>query len=100
MILFRLLSAGLVAGFLVLLLLPARALADADEGVSANATTLGLQPLSGPIPVATAAPGESPVVARPDGGYQAIPTSRGRERIFHIVERAAPWTLKPGLTVM
>ena len=24
----------------------------------------------------------------------------GRTKIFHIVERAAPWTLKPGLTVM
>ncbi|HMF27622.1 MAG TPA: hypothetical protein VKE42_02560, partial [Candidatus Cybelea sp.] len=93
-------SAGAVAGFLLLLLVPARAFADGDEGVSPNATTLGLQPLRGAIPVATAAPGESPVVARPDGAYQAIPTSRGRERIFHIVERAAPWTLKPGLTVM
>jgi ZIP family zinc transporter len=97
---FRLRSAGLIAGFFLLLLLPVRALADADEGGSPNSTTLGLQPLRGPIPVATAAPGESPVVARPDGAYQALPSSRGRERIFHIVERAAPWTLKPGLTVM
>ncbi|HEY1867203.1 MAG TPA: multicopper oxidase domain-containing protein, partial [Candidatus Cybelea sp.] len=93
-------SAGAVAAFLLLLLLPVRTLADADEGVSSNSTTLGLQPISGPIPTATAAPGESPVVVRSDGAYQAIPQSRGRERIFHIVERAAPWTLKPGLTVM
>ncbi len=97
---FRLRSAGLVAGFLLLLLLPVRAFADGDEGGSPNSTALGLQPLRGAIPVATAAPGESPLVARPDGAYQAVPASRGRERIFHIVERAAPWTLKPGLTVM
>jgi ZIP family zinc transporter len=92
--------AALIVGFLLLLLLPVRALADADEGGAANSTTLGLQPLHGPIPLATAAPGESPVMSRPDGAYQAIPVSRGRQRIFHIVERAAPWTLKPGLTVM
>jgi len=92
--------AGLIVGFLLLLLLPVRALADADEAGAPNSTTLGLQPLRGPIPIATAAPGESRLVARTDGAYQAIPLSRGRERIFHVVERAAPWTLKPGLTVM
>jgi ZIP family zinc transporter len=80
--------------------LPIVARADADEGAPVNATTLGLQPIRGPIPVATPAAGESRVFRRPDGAYQAIPDVRGRTKIFHIVERAAPWTLKPGLTVM
>ncbi|MBV8067783.1 MAG: multicopper oxidase domain-containing protein, partial [Candidatus Eremiobacteraeota bacterium] len=91
--------AGLAA-FLMLLLLPTRTLADADQAVSPNSTTLGLQPIRGPIPVATPGPGESRTFQRPDGAYQAIPTVRGRVKIFHIVERPAPWTLKSGLTVM
>lgn len=61
---------------------------------------LGLQPITGPIPSATPAPGESRVFQRPDGAYQAVPEVHGRTKIFHLVERAAPWTLKPGLTVM
>ncbi len=40
------------------------------------------------------------VFHRPDGAYQAIPAVQGRTKTFHIVERAAPWTLKPGMTVM
>ncbi|HEV3090320.1 MAG TPA: multicopper oxidase domain-containing protein [Candidatus Cybelea sp.] len=80
---------------------PLVASADADEaGASPNSTSLGLQPLSAPLPVATAAPGESRTFVRPDGAYQAIPEGGGRTKVFHIVERAAPWTLKPGLTVM
>ncbi len=79
---------------------PVPARADADEVPSANSTTLGLQPIRGPIPVATPAPGESRTSRRPDGAYQAIPQVQGRTKTFHIVERAAPWTLKPGLTVM
>ncbi len=79
---------------------PLRALADADQAAIPNSTSLGLQPLSGAIPLATPAPGESAVFGRPDGGYQAVPSVRGRTKTFHIVERAAPWTLKPGLTVM
>jgi zinc transporter, ZIP family len=93
--------------FLVALLLvatavaPARAWADADDvGTAPSATSAGLQPLTGPIPAATPARGESRLFRRPDGTYQAIPTVRGRTEVFHIVERAAPWTLKPGLTVM
>lgn len=76
------------------------ALADADEAPAANSTTLGLQPIRGPIPTVTPAPGESHVFRRPDGAYQAIPDVRGRTKTFHIIERAAPWTLKPGMTVM
>jgi ZIP family zinc transporter len=92
---------ALIAVVVVLLFgMPGRAFADADEPASPNTTSLGLQPLSAPLPVATAAPGESRVFARPDGAYQAIPTVSGRTHTFHLVERAAPWTLKPGLTVM
>jgi zinc transporter, ZIP family len=80
--------------------LPAVALADADEAAGANSTSLGLQPLQGAIPMATPAPGESAVFRRPDGAYQAVPSGRGSVKTFQIVERAAPWTLKPGLTVM
>ncbi|MBV9718475.1 MAG: multicopper oxidase domain-containing protein [Candidatus Eremiobacteraeota bacterium] len=90
--------AGLV--LLLLVALPMRVLADADEPVSPNSTSLGLQPLTGVISPATPAPGESTVFQRADGAYQAIPAVRGRTKIFHIVERAAPWTLRPGLTVM
>ena len=95
-------SACAVAAFAVLLLvlLPARAFADADEPASPNSTSLGLQPIAGPIPLATPAPGESGVFQRADGAYQAIPAVHGRIKTFHIVERSAPWTLKPGLTVM
>ena len=66
---------------------------------SPNSTSLGLQPLAGPIPLATPAPGESSTFQRPDGAYQAIPKP-GAQRVLHLVERAAPWTLKPGLTVL
>ncbi len=97
-------SAGAPAILLITLLAlaatPGVARADADDVASPNSTSLGLQPISGPLPAATAAAGESPSVARPDGAYQAVPESRGRIKIFHVVERPAPWTLKPGLTVM
>ena len=92
---------------LVLLLLmiaavviPAAAYADADEGATASNTSLGLQPVKGPIVPATPAPGESRLIARPDGSFQAVPNVQGRVKTFHIVERVAPWTLKPGLAVM
>jgi zinc transporter, ZIP family len=80
--------------------IPAIAWADADEGMSAASSSLGLQPLNGPVPVSTPAPGESRVTQRSDGGYQAVPVVQGRTKTFHLVERKAPWTLKPGLTVM
>ncbi len=79
---------------------PVAALADADESPSINSSTLGLQPIRGPVPLVTPAPGESKIFRRPDGAYQARPDVRGRTKTFHIVERAAPWTLKPGMTVM
>ncbi len=68
-----------VVALLLLAVLPLRVLADADEPASANSTTLGLQPISGPIPQATAAPGESPVFQRSDGAYQAD-SERARTR--------------------
>jgi zinc transporter, ZIP family len=89
---------------LVLLLVasaaPSVVLADADEAPATHSTSLGLQPIGAPIPTATTAPGESRVFRRPDGAHQAIPDLHGRIKTFHIVERAAPWTLKPGMTVM
>lgn len=90
----------LTLGFALLVLPPAIALADSDEAASASNTSLGLQPIRGPIPAATAVPGESRVQRRPDGAYQAVAQTRGRVQTFHITERAAPWTLRPGLTVM
>jgi len=98
----RFLPACAIAGFALFAFaaFPVAAWADADEGVSPNSTSLGLQPIRGPVPVATPAPRESSVFRRSDGAYQAIPSRQGRTKIFHIVERAAPWSLKPGLTVM
>ena len=91
-----------IASFLALLLLPGAALADADDGAPPvpGAPPQGMQPLTGPIPKATPYPGESRVVPRPDGAYDAVPEVHGTTKIFHIVGREAPWTLKPGLTVM
>ena len=85
----RLLVAFLLAAFAAVALAPIVARADADEAPSANASTLGLQPIRGPIPVATPAPGESRTFRRPDGAFQAIPQAHGRVKVFHIVERAA-----------
>lgn len=89
-------------GLCVLAMLPGvPALADADAiPAGVNATSVGLQPLTEPFPVATPAPGESRLRPREDGSMQAIPEVSGRVKTFHLVERAAPWTLRPGLTVM
>jgi zinc transporter, ZIP family len=96
---------GLVALAVLALVVasPRAARSDADESAArmgASPTTVGMQPLIGSFPTATPAPGESRVVARPEGGYQAIPDVRGRVKTIHLVERQAPWTLKPGLTVL
>ena len=85
---------------LAVALLPAAALADADEAPATNAVPVGMQPLTGAIPSATPAAGESKLIPRADGTFAAVPEVRGRTKIFHIVAREAPWTLKPGLTVM
>ncbi len=91
----------LCALLLALFLTPIPALADADEHISTPQTLAqGLQPLRGPIPVATPAPGESRIVPRDDGSFQAVPEVHGTTKVFHIVERLAPWTLRSGLTVM
>ncbi|MBV9056308.1 MAG: multicopper oxidase domain-containing protein [Candidatus Eremiobacteraeota bacterium] len=83
------------------LIAPGVTLADADNAAaSPNSTSLGLQPIAPPFPAATPAPGESRLIGRLDGSFQAVPTARGRVKTFRIVERPAPWTLKPGLTVM
>jgi FtsP/CotA-like multicopper oxidase with cupredoxin domain len=59
-----------------------------------------MQPISGPVTPATPAPGESKSKARPDGTVEAIPVVSGKTKTFTIVGRYAPWTLKPGLTVL
>jgi len=77
--------------------------ADADEStarMAGNTAPVGMQPLTGPIPVATPAAGESRLARRADGTFAAIPDVSGRTKTFHLVARAAPWTLRPGLTVM
>ncbi|HEY5258903.1 MAG TPA: multicopper oxidase domain-containing protein [Candidatus Baltobacteraceae bacterium] len=88
-------AAALACGF------PIVAQADAEAPpIGVSTSSLGLQPILGPIPSATAAPGESPLIRRDDGSFQYVPQVRGHTKTFHIVERDAPWTLKPGLTVM
>jgi ZIP family zinc transporter len=80
---------------------PVAALADADEApANPSGPPPGMQPMTGPIPAATPFAGESRLVARADGTFAAIPERSGRTVTFHIVGRQAPWTIKPGLTVM
>ena len=88
--------------FVVLLAgMPAAAQADADEARPVSqAGPVGMQPLTGAIPVATPAPGESRLMPRVDGTVGAVPQVRGKTETFHLVGREAPWTLRPGLTVM
>ncbi len=75
--------------------------ADNDETTAGvNPATVGLQPLRGTIPAATPAPGESRLNRRSDGTFAAVAQTQGRTRTFHLVERDAPWSLQPGLTVM
>ena len=84
-----------------LLALQTGARADTDETTTGvDPSTIGMQPLRGAVPAATPAPGESRLVKRRDGTYAAVPEVRANERVFHLVERDAPWTLQPGLTVM
>ncbi|MDQ2857490.1 MAG: multicopper oxidase domain-containing protein [Candidatus Eremiobacteraeota bacterium] len=81
--------------------LPAAVLADADEAPRGSQTgPVGMQPLTGAVPAATPAPGESRLAPRADGTFRALPKVEGKTETFHIVAREAPWTLKPGLTVM
>jgi ZIP family zinc transporter len=91
--------------FVVLVLLAVASqhavLADTDETTpGVNPSAVGMQPLHGAIAPATPAPGESRSIKREDGTFQAVPQVTGRTRTFHLVERDAPWTLQPGLTVM
>lgn len=75
--------------------------ADTDETTpGVDPAAVGMQPLRGAIPAATPYPGESRLSRREDGTFAAVAQSSGRTRTFHLVERDAPWTLQPGLTVM
>ncbi|GAC1563941.1 MAG: hypothetical protein NVS3B17_18880 [Vulcanimicrobiaceae bacterium] len=89
-----------IGSLIALLALPVAAFADADEAPAPGGPPPGMQPLAAPFPSATAAPGESRLIKRPDGTFAAIPEQHGRTKIFHLVGRQAPWTLRPGLTVM
>jgi len=90
---------ALVAGLLAVL--PLAAAADADTAPAGiDPATVGLQPIRGPIPRATPAPGEPRLRRREDGTYAAAPVTSDGTTTFVIVARAAPWTLRPGLTVM
>jgi FtsP/CotA-like multicopper oxidase with cupredoxin domain/zinc transporter ZupT len=91
---------GLLAATL-LALVPLAAGADADSPPAGiDPTTVGLQPIRGPVPVATPAPGEPRLTRREDGTFAAAPAIRNGAKTFVIVAREAPWTLRPGLTVM
>jgi len=80
---------------------PSAAWADSDEaGAGINPATQGLQPLKSPFAAATPAPGESKMVSREDGSFNAVPQIRGRTKTFKIVERPAAWNLKPDMTVL
>ena len=95
--------AGLAAtAYLALFALAASpAFADADEGgQTAGGPPVGMQPISTPATAATPFPGESRSKPRADGTVEAIPTVSGKTKTFTIVARYAPWTLKPGLTVL
>jgi ZIP family zinc transporter len=95
------LALPLVLLALLFTLVPLRALADADAvPAGVDPTTVGLQPIRGPLPVATPAPGESRLTRREDGTFQAVPRTTGRTSTFVLVAREAPWTLRPGLAVM
>jgi manganese oxidase len=86
---------------LVLAFLPRTSLADSDDHVPVDAAPgAGLRVLSGPPPALLGAPGESRLVRREDGTFGAIPEIHGRTKIFKLVAREAPWTLRPGLTVL
>jgi len=92
---------GLLSLGLLLALAAPAAQASTDETTAGvNPASVGMQPLQGAIPVATPAPGESRLSRREDGTFAAIPEVRGRTRTFHLVERDAPWSLQPGLTVL
>jgi len=90
-----------VAAFVLLAACPLWAAADTDETTAGvNPSTVGMQPMRGAIPAATPFPGESRLVKRDDGTFAAVPQVQGGTRTFHLVERDAPWSLQPGLTVM
>lgn len=94
---------GLLALLVAALVLHAvAASADVDDAAppGVNPATVGMQPLVPPLPLATPAPGESRLKKREDGTYAAIPAVSGTTKTFDLVERAAPWTLKPQLTVL
>jgi ZIP family zinc transporter len=96
----RALAAFPVVVVLALMCAPLAARADSDVLPGVDPTTVGLQPIKGAIPAVTPAPGEPKLTKREDGTFQALPSRSGRNATFVIVAREAPWTLRPGLTVL
>ncbi|MBV8489001.1 MAG: multicopper oxidase domain-containing protein [Candidatus Eremiobacteraeota bacterium] len=91
----------LFCSLLAFLALGLAADADTDDTTAGvNPNTVGMQPIKGTLPTATPAPGESRLVRRADGTFAAVPVMRGTTQTFTLVERDAPWTLEPGLSVM
>ena len=90
---------SLLVALVVLAPAPARADAD-DAAITLNPASVGMQPLKGPIPSPPRPPASRRSASGGDGSYEAVPEVRGRTKTVHLVERQAPWTLKPGLTVM
>lgn len=83
------------------MLVPGAGRADSDEApAGVSPATLGLQPLQSPFPAATPAAGESKLTPREDGAFSAVARANGHTKAFTIVERPAPWTLKPNMTVL
>lgn len=93
--------AYILGAALLLFAIPALGWADTDETTQGvNPATVGLQPLRGALPAVTPVPGESRLRRREDGTFAAVPQTEGKNVVFHLVERDAPWTLQPGLSVM
>jgi hypothetical protein len=49
--------------------------ADAARAAGVDPTTVGMQPITGPIPIVTPMPGESSLKLREDGSNNAIPAN-------------------------
>jgi FtsP/CotA-like multicopper oxidase with cupredoxin domain/zinc transporter ZupT len=93
--------AYILVGAALLFVVPRGAIADTDETTrGVNPASVGLQPITGPLPAATPLPFESRLTKREDGTFAAVPESRNGTVVFHLAERDAPWTLQPGLSVM
>jgi hypothetical protein len=73
------LALAAISSVLFLASVPLIASADADATApGVDPTTVGLQPLTGPVPAATPLPGESRLSRREDGTFAALPDRQGQ----------------------